>query len=219
LLFLTRPASPSRGENGLRLKVFLSFLSPLRATKPDHDLVEAHIDSLRGRIIPLIRRELDKVDEETIARELENWKKHLLNVFPRKKYNGCEQVCIPSTWVLGAMRARASALKMRVGQALINSIKISPTLIGLRNRDGPMTPEKIEYMTDTITSNDRFGRRTALKVFEMIFPPAWTESIIIDVFNPMLKKETIAQLLEFGRMGASRTQGYGAFRGKIIGEG
>jgi hypothetical protein len=197
----------------------LFFLSPLRATKPDHDLVEAHIDGFRGRIIPLIRRELENVDEGTIAQELEKWKRQLLNVFPRKKYNGYEQVCIPNTWVFGAMRARAAALKMRVGQALINSIKISPRLIGLRNRDGPIIPEKIEYMTDTITSNDKFGRRSALKIFETIFPPTWTESITIDVFNPMLKKETIVQLLEFGRMGASRTQGYGAFKGKIIEEG
>ena len=200
----------------MQVKAQLKFLSPLRATKPNHDLVEAHIDSIRGRIVPLIRRELEKINEETIAEELEKWKNNLLSVFPRKKYNGGEQVCIPNTWVFGAMRARASSLKLRAGPSLINGIKISPHLIGLRNKDGPITPEKIEYITDTIVSNDKFGKRSALRAYEAIIPPAWTELITIEIYNPALRPDVIAQLLEFGRMGANRTQGYGEFKGKII---
>jgi hypothetical protein len=53
-------------------------------------------------------------------------------------------------------------------------------------------------------------------MFETASPPCWTEMFYIISHHPGVKPETIAELLAFGRMGASRTQGYGTFHGKVI---
>jgi BMFP domain-containing protein YqiC len=202
----------------MKVPVILKFKSPLRATKPNVDLVEKHVESFRGRVIPLLRRELG-MDEEEAVRELEKWKSSLLHVFPRKQYDGVEQVAIPSRWILALLRSRAATMKMRLGPALVEGVEIRPYLIGLRYRDDkglrPLTPDKLAYVTDTIVSNDRYGKRSALLMFETANPPCWTEMFYITSHHPLIKPETVEELLSFGRMGASRTQGYGTFHGMI----
>jgi hypothetical protein len=201
-----------------KVPVILKFKSPLRATKPNVDLVERHIESFRGRVIPLLRRELD-MDEEEAVRELERWKKSLLHVFPRKQYDGVEQVAIPNRWILAFLRSRAATMKMKLGPALVEGVEIRPYLIGLRYRDDnglrPLTPDKLAYVTDTIVSNDKFGKRSALLMFETANPPCWTEMFYIIIHHPLIKPETIKELVSFGRMGANRTQGYGTFHGVV----
>jgi hypothetical protein len=202
-----------------KIDVVLVFSSPLRAAKPNGDLVERHIESFKGRIIPFIRREYGDLGEEELVEQLEKWKRSLLHVFPRKKFNSrhgeIEQVAIPSTWVIGAIRARARTMRMRLEPTIVTGLEIKPNLIGLWCRDGPLTPERLAYVQDTIVSNDKFGRRVALLTFETANPPCKTERIHITTHHPSIKPETIAELLAFGRMGANRTQGYGTFHGKV----
>jgi hypothetical protein len=100
------------------LVMVLRFNAPLRATKPNSDLVEQHMESFRGRIIPFIRREYGDLSEDELSAELERWKNSLLSVFPRKRFSNkrgeVEQVAIPSTWVMGAIRARAKTMRLRL---------------------------------------------------------------------------------------------------------
>ena len=179
------------------LIVVLRFNAPLRATKPNSDLVEQHMESFRGRIIPFIRREYGDLSEDELAAELNKWKNNLLSVFPRKKFSckkwgDVEQVAIPSTWVMGAIRARAATMKMRLGTAIVEGIEVKPYLIGLWGRDGPLTPDKLTYVTDTIISSDKFGKRSALKIYETANPPCSTEKIHITIHHSGVKPETIA---------------------------
>jgi hypothetical protein len=201
------------------LTMVLRFNAPLRATKPNSDLVEQHMESFRGRIIPFIRKEYGDLGEDELAAELEKWKRNLLSVFPRKRFSSkrgeVEQVAIPSTWVMGAIRARAATMKMRLGTAIVEGIEVKPHLIGLWCRDGPLTPDKLTFVTDTIISSDKFGKRSALKIYETANPPCITEKIHIAIHHPGVKPETVAELLTFGRMGANRTQGYGTFHGTV----
>jgi hypothetical protein len=201
------------------LVMVLRFNAPLRATKPNSDLVEQHMESFRGRIIPFIRREYGDLSEDELAAELNKWKNNLLSVFPRKRFSNkrgdVEQVAIPSTWVMGAIRARAATMKLRLGTAIVEGIEVKPYLIGLWGRDGPLTPDKLTYVTDTIISSDKFGKRSALKIYETANPPCSTEKIHIAIHHPGVKPETVAELLAFGRMGANRTQGYGTFHGVV----
>jgi hypothetical protein len=202
-----------------KIDVVLAFSSPLRATKPNIDLVEQHIESFRGRIIPFIRREYGDLDEAELIKQLEKWERSLLHVFPRKKFScrsgEVDQVAIPSTWVIGAIRARARTMKMRLEPTIVAGIEVKPNLIGLWNKDGPLTPQHLAYVQDTIVSNDKFGKRVALLMFETANPPCRTERIHITIHHSSIKPETVAELLAFGRMGANRTQGYGTFHGTV----
>jgi hypothetical protein len=205
-------------------KVKLFFKAPLRATKPISEsmLVERHLEATKGRILQYLRAVKASEDEEKLRREMEKWLEGLLNVFPRKilKNDGheIEQIAFPASWIYGVLEERAAALKIKgVTRGLIkNAVEVRPYLIGLRKSGRPATIEDIIFQDDTVVSADKFGKRTALKRFEALLPPLETQTFYINVYAPAIKLEDLKKLLEFGRLGASRGQGYGAFHARIM---
>jgi hypothetical protein len=215
-------------------KVRLKFKSPLRATKPleQVNLVQKHIEAVKGRILDHLRSVKSVESEEKLEKEVDKWLEGLLNVFPRKIYkcNGAEvvQIAFPASWILGVLEERAAILKIKgINRGLIkNAVAVKPYLIGLVKPIGkkharPVMIGDIVFQDDTIVSADRFGKRSALKRFETLFPPLETQNFYIEVYTQAVKYEDLKKLLEFGRLGASRGQGFGSFTGTIskVGEG
>ena len=198
-----------------RYKLIIKFISPLRGTRPATNLTKAHLESVRGRLIPFLRSQKPKLTEKKLEEEFQKWVHQTLTVFPRKRYNGIEQVAIPSTWIYGFLKNRVSAVKIRgINRKVIEQdIFIRPRLIGLRRGGKPIT-DVDEIVEDTIVSSDKFGKRAAIKHFEVINPPAYTETIYVDSDLP---RETLEKLFERGRMGASRGLGYGSCIGLLRG--
>jgi len=181
-------------------------------------IVASHIQSTKGRISELVRERYLRagiMNEKEIENEVKDWLKRLQTVFPRKQYNGVEQVCITSSQVLGFVYEKSRALGMknitlRVVKQLIN---VHPYLIGLRRGNKPVT--ETMYVEDTVVSASK-DRRTAIKVYEVLEPPFETERFYVETHDSI----TIDQLREifaFGRIGSSRKQGYGSFRGRVVG--
>lgn len=192
--------------------ISLKFISEVRATRPPADLslAEAHIEGIKGRILKVLREKSKTATEEELLKEAEDWLHKTLNVFPRKNYNGIEQIAIPSTWVFGVLRKKVAFFKIKkLSKAVIEQTAlVRPSLIGLRNKNGPIA--EADIIESTIVSSDIHGKRVALKRFEVVRPPAWTETFYI-TFHYDIDESDVAKLLAFGRMGAGRTQGSGEF--------
>ena len=185
-------------------------------TKSNHNLVNTHIESLEGRLRQVVQQHYHELDEQEISEKIENWQRSLLTLFPRKDFNGRQQLAITNTHVLGFIHERSSALKLKT--LTLNSVKqlveVRPRLIGLLRGREPIT--SADFITDTVVSKDKFGKRSALRVFETVQPVFRTETIHITTYSPQINADILAKLFEFGRIGASRKQGYGAFHGKVV---
>jgi len=222
------------------MRVVLKFSSQVRATKPAKtaNLVERHIKSIEGRLVPVLRRVKDDLTDEQLMEEIKKWRDDQLNVFQRKQYNGIDQIAIPNSWIYGVLERRVSAIKLpselikqnkkqkdndtkekeellklsKINSTVIQQgVSIRPKLIGLRRNKKPITEEDIDIEIDTVISNDKLGKRSAFKYFEVVNPPCYTEPIIITIHTPLLTEEIVMKLLSYGRVGASRGQGYGEF--------
>ena len=195
-------------------KVVLKLVSELRATKPpaNVNLAKRHAEAMRGRILQVLRSKKETASEKELEKELKKWLESTLNVFPRKEYNGVGQIAFPNTWIMGVLEERSSALKLsKINRKVIkNGLMIRPRLIGLRRNGKPLVDTVI--VEDTVVSNDIHGRRVAIKHFEAVMPPAYTETIYINVYTPLISGESLKKLLEYGRLGASRGQGCGEFK-------
>jgi len=195
-------------------RIVLGFMSEIRATKPPASisLAKTHLEAMRGRILEVLRAKKHEASEEELEKEIKKWWESTLNVFPRKQFNGGMQIAFPNTWIMGVLEERASALKLsKINRKVIkNGLMVRPRLIGLRRKGKPIT--EAEIIEDTVVSNDKFGKRSAIKHFEAVKPPAYTEAIYINIYTPLIDDESLRKLLEYGRLGASRGQGCGEFK-------
>ena len=195
-----------------RFQVVLKICSTIRATKPPAsvNLAERHVEAMRGRILTILRAKKYEEDEEKLEKEIKKWWEGTLSVFPRKQFNGCDQIAFPNSWILGVLENRASTLKLaKISRNVIkNSVMVRPRLIGLK-RDGKPITDADGTIGDTVIARDG---HSAIKHFEIVTPPAYTEVIYINIYNELIKTEDLMKLLEFGKLGASRGQGCGEFK-------
>lgn len=195
-----------------KYKIVLKILSEVRGTRPPAtvSLTQRHVEAMKGRILEVLRTKKYQDDEEKLMKEVEKWWKGLLSVFPRKQYNGVEQIAFPNTWILGLLENRASALKLsKINRTVIkNSVMVRPRLIGFRRGGKPIT-DVDGIIETTIIARDG---HPAFKHFEIVTPPAYTEVIYINIYTELIKTEDLKKLLEFGKLGASRGQACGEFK-------
>ena len=197
-----------------KFRVVLRFHSPLRATRPlEENLVEQHVKSIAGRMQTVAKALLNVGDEKALEELINNWKKSTTIVFPRKQYNGTEQLAIHAAQIVGVIHERAKALGKSAAvpyEVVRQAIWVKPTLIGLQRARAPITlPDRIEEVALSTP------RRSAIRVFETVDPPANTEVFTIVIENKTLA-ELLPTLLDHGRLGAMRKHGFGQFTAHFV---
>jgi hypothetical protein len=197
-----------------RYRLLIRFIGPVRGTLPlEKNLVEAHVRAIAGRMLALGRKFADAGNEDELKQIIDDWKKNTTVIFRRKQYNGTEQLALGASQIVGVLHERARALglsKIVSLAALKQAVFVHPALIGLRRAEGPIVvPDEIEQAPVAASHG------SAVRQFELVRPPAWTEVITIDVENADVAR-LIPQILARGRLGASRKQGYGLFTTRFI---
>ena len=199
----------------------LCFTAPIRGTRPAADIEERHIAAIRGRLLEIAKKELGTKNEDKVEKEVEEWIKGNMSVFPRKQFNGTTQISIPSAWIFGFLETqiRARQLRKLSTEAIQQFYKIRPVYIGLlkpeNNKARPVTDDDVVIEKTGIISRDSAKKRSAIRRFETVYPIVLTEKIYIHSNSPMSASEEedlLRTLFEFGRMGATRGQGYGEFK-------
>ena len=205
----------------MKYEIRLKFTSQLRATKPPSyvNLAEKHIEAMRGRVLEILKAKLPTKKEKEIEKEVKEWMEGIMTAFPRKtfKLNGAEyeQVCFPARWILGFMENKIRALRLHTqipAEAIHQNVFVKPSLIGLIKDGKPVTETVLEE--EGIVSRDSSRKRSAIKHFETVLPPCYTQKFYV-IVDGGISLEMMRKIFARGRLGASRGQGCGEFTGYI----